>query len=227
VLESIYYDRGHDVPDVGPERVLTLDLQGQSSQKLKPLPETWGPAVGLVPPEGAVERQFVLDEHEVDDGQDVVFTINDQAFPDVPPVVAREGDVEVWSFDNQSAMDHPFHLHGMFFRVLDVDGVEPEHVGWKDTVNIPQKSKLRFAVEYGEPGTWMYHCHILEHQERGMMGALQIVAGDAAADSAPVAASACMPGCDAASVCCVDAHGHLPRCAVRPECPAGLMPEGE
>jgi hypothetical protein len=124
-------------------------------------------------------------------------------------------------------MDHPLHLHGMFFRVLDVDGVEPEHVGWKDTVNIPQKSKLRFAVEYGEPGSWMYHCHILEHQERGMMGELQITARDAVVDSAPAAESACKPACDATSVCCVDAHGHLPRCVAQPECPAGLMPEGK
>ena len=83
-------------------------------------------------------------------------------------------DAEVWRFDNQSEMDHPFHLHGMFFRVLDVNGEVPEHVGWKDTVNIPQMSQLRFAVQYGDPGVWMYHCHILEHQERGMMAELKV-----------------------------------------------------
>ena len=56
------------------------------------------------------------------------------------------------------------------------NGREPSahDAGWKDTVNVPQQQVLRFAVEYGEPGTWMYHCHILEHAERGMMGELKI-----------------------------------------------------
>jgi FtsP/CotA-like multicopper oxidase with cupredoxin domain len=43
----------------------------------------------------------------------------------------------------------------MFFQVLDVDGVPAEHLGGKDTVNIPQKKTLRFAVRYGEPGRWI------------------------------------------------------------------------
>ena len=73
-------------------------------------------------------------------------------------------------------MDHPFHLHGMFFRVLDVGGTAPAHDGWKDTVNVPRKQTLRFAVRYGVPGTWMYHCHILEHAERGMMAELVLKA---------------------------------------------------
>jgi FtsP/CotA-like multicopper oxidase with cupredoxin domain len=173
-LETIHYDRGHEVPDPGPQRVLTLRLGKPPSGPPNALPETWGAAVELDAPEGAVEREFVLKEEEIDDGQDVRFTINDQAFPDIPPLRAHEGDIEVWRFDNQSEMDHPFHLHGMFFRVLDVNGEVPEHVGWKDTVNIPQMSQLRFAVQYGDPGVWMYHCHILEHQERGMMAELEV-----------------------------------------------------
>lgn len=56
-------------------------------------------------------------------------------------------------------------------------GVAPVHLGWKDTVNVPMKTTLRFAVRYGTAGTWMYHCHILEHAERGMMGTLVISNG--------------------------------------------------
>ena len=51
----------------------------------------------------------------------------------------------------------------------------PLHEGWKDTVNVPMKKTLRFAVRYGESGTWMFHCHILEHAERGMMGELHLL----------------------------------------------------
>ena len=46
--------------------------------------------------------------------------------------------------------------------------------GWKDTVNVPRGSKLRFAVQLDPPGRWVFHCHILEHAERGMMGELVI-----------------------------------------------------
>jgi FtsP/CotA-like multicopper oxidase with cupredoxin domain len=42
--------------------------------------------------------------------------------------------------------------------------------GWKDTINVPQLQTVRFAVKFDAPGRWMYHCHILEHAERGMMG---------------------------------------------------------
>jgi FtsP/CotA-like multicopper oxidase with cupredoxin domain len=184
-LETIHYDRGHEVPDPGPQRVLTLKLGKPPAGSPRSLPERWGDPAEVELPEGAIERELVLKEEEIDDGQDVIFTINDQAFPDLPPLQAREGDIEVWRFDNQSEMDHPFHLHGVFFRVLDMNGVEPEHIGWKDTVNIPQQSQLRIAVQYEDPGVWMYHCHILEHQERGVMGELLVIPRDAApADSA-------------------------------------------
>ena len=103
-----------------------------------------------------------------------VFRINGMQFPEVPQIEARVGDVEIWRVYNHSEMDHPFHLHGAFFRVLDVDGTSPDHIGWKDTVNVPRMQTLRFAVRYKEPGTWMYHCHILEHAERGMMGELKL-----------------------------------------------------
>lgn len=178
-LETIHYDRGHEIPDPGPQSVLKLRFASQASAPPAALPVTLGAAVDLVPEPSAMQRHLKLGEETLNDGADVRFTVNGRAFPDVPPILAREGDVEIWAVENDSEMDHPFHLHGMFFRVLDVNGIAPPQVGWKDTVNVPRKSTLRFAVRYGEPGTWMYHCHILEHAERGMMGELKLVARDA------------------------------------------------
>ena len=58
-------------------------------------------------------------------------------------------------------------MHGYFFQVLDPNRVPK----WKDTVNVPTKSELAIAVRFDErPGTWMFHCHILDHAEAGMMG---------------------------------------------------------
>jgi FtsP/CotA-like multicopper oxidase with cupredoxin domain len=172
-LQTIHHDRGHDIPDPGPIEILKISLK-ESAGDSGPLPASWGGAVDLVVPQGAVERALVLSEEEKP-GVEPRFLINGGVFPDVAPLSAREGDVEVWSIRNDAEMDHPFHLHGMFFTVLDVDGVPPAQAGWKDTVNVPRKKTLRFAVRYGRPGTWMFHCHILEHAERGMMGELVLM----------------------------------------------------
>lgn len=171
-LETIHYDRGHNVPDPGPKTILNLALRGsESTTAASPLPATWGSPPDLVVSTGAPERKIVLSEDELTGG-DPRFMINAARFPDVPSIGAVSGDIETWSVRNDSEMDHPFHLHGMFFRVLEVGGAAPAHDGWKDTVNVPQKQTLRFAVRYGAAGTWMYHCHILEHAERGMMAEL-------------------------------------------------------
>jgi FtsP/CotA-like multicopper oxidase with cupredoxin domain len=87
------------------------------------------------------------------------------------PLVAHIGEKHVWTLVNNSPFDHPFHLHGYFFQVLD-DKRIPE---WKDTVNVPVNSKVRIAIDFDErPGMWMYHCHILDHAEVGMMGHLHV-----------------------------------------------------
>jgi FtsP/CotA-like multicopper oxidase with cupredoxin domain len=177
-LETIYYDRGHNIPDPGPKVLMTINLvasEGPTSAST-PLPKVWAPPAELDVPPGAAERLVVLSENEVTGG-DPVFLINGAAFPEVPAIHATSGAVETWTVRNDSEMDHPFHLHGMFFRLLDVGGAPPAHDGWKDTVNVPRKQSLRFAVQYGAPGTWMYHCHILEHAERGMMAELVLSAG--------------------------------------------------
>lgn len=173
-LETLHYDRGHNVPDPGPKLVFTALVEGKAS-RVDALPDTFGDPVDLVVSEDAREHNIELSEEEGENGAAPRFLINGDAFPDVPVLEGKPGDTEIWHIDNVSEMDHPFHLHGMFFKVLDVGGVAPEHEGWKDTVNIPQKQALRFAVRYGEPGTWMYHCHVLEHAERGMMGELKLV----------------------------------------------------
>jgi FtsP/CotA-like multicopper oxidase with cupredoxin domain len=111
---------------------------------------------------------------------DVVMGINGVPYWRAEPLVARLGETQVWTLINNTDFSHPFHLHGYFFQVLDEARV-PE---WKDTVNVPTRSELKIAVAFDErPGAWMYHCHILDHAEVGMMGHLQVI--DPAAPVAP------------------------------------------
>jgi FtsP/CotA-like multicopper oxidase with cupredoxin domain len=172
-LETVHYDRGHDIPDPGPQELLRIAYDAAVPAPA-PLPDTWGQAPRLPITDSTRVRPFVLNEYE-QPGLPVLFTINGEQWPDNRPVHVTRGDVEIWEVRNEAPMDHPFHLHGMFFQVLPDGGGAPVADGWKDTVNVPQKSTIRFAVQYDPPGMWMFHCHILEHAELGMMGDLMVM----------------------------------------------------
>ena len=108
------------------------------------------------------------------------FMINGEMHHNDKPVTV--GELQVWDVMNASHMDHPFHLHGFFFQVLQVNGVAPAFRSWQDTVNVPPRGRVRIAwMPDDRPGYWMYHCHILEHHAGGMMANFLVVrAGEAA-----------------------------------------------
>jgi FtsP/CotA-like multicopper oxidase with cupredoxin domain len=86
---------------------------------------------------------------------------------------ARLGATENWIVSGEM-MGHPFHIHGVRFRVLSEDGQAPrvENSGWKDTVFVEGETELlvRFDHPAGAAIPFMLHCHILEHEDLGMMG---------------------------------------------------------
>ena len=169
-LQTLYYDRGHELPDLGARTIATIALQAPSATPPPPLPDRWSTIEPLPVVADTPRRLLELTEQDAmgpDDEPE--FFINDRAFPDVSPVVVADNALEVWEIKNGMEMDHPFHLHGIFFQVLD----QP-HLGWKDTVNVPRNSTVRIVARFDNPGLWMFHCHILEHSERGMMGVLQV-----------------------------------------------------
>jgi FtsP/CotA-like multicopper oxidase with cupredoxin domain len=102
------------------------------------------------------------------------FLVNDEMHHSDQPV--KVGELQVWDVVNVSLMDHPFHLHGFFFQVLSINGKAPAFRSWEDVVNLPPRSTVRIAwMPEDRPGSWMYHCHILEHHEAGMMGHFEVV----------------------------------------------------
>lgn len=102
------------------------------------------------------------------------FLVNDETHHQAAPV--KVGELQVWDIVNSSLMDHPFHLHGFFFQVLQVNGNAPAYRSWEDVVNLPPRSTVRIAwMPDDRPGSWMYHCHILEHHEAGMMAHFDVV----------------------------------------------------
>lgn len=78
--------------------------------------------------------------------------------------------------NDEGAMAHPFHLHGTQFLVVSVHGETPEPSlqGDKDTITVQPMQKVRIAVKFREKGIYMFRCHILEHEDVGMMGQIEV-----------------------------------------------------
>jgi FtsP/CotA-like multicopper oxidase with cupredoxin domain len=94
-------------------------------------------------------------------------------------LTSRRGEVELWAIENRTDMDHPFHLHGTQFQVVEreSDGVttaEP-FLAWRDMVNVRSGETVRIATVQTMRGERMFHCHILEHEDLGMMGTLKVI----------------------------------------------------
>ena len=95
-------------------------------------------------------------------------------------LTSRVNELEQWTIENRSSMDHPFHLHGMRFQVVSrarsgVTSNEP-CLACRDTVNVEAFETVVFNVVQQQLGRRLYHCHILEHESQRMMGVLEVVA---------------------------------------------------
>jgi FtsP/CotA-like multicopper oxidase with cupredoxin domain len=75
---------------------------------------------------------------------------------------------------NETMWHHPMHLHGHVFRVLTRNGEPTRHREWQDTVLVNPRERVEIAFAADNPGDWMFHCHILEHQMAGMMGTIAV-----------------------------------------------------
>jgi len=102
----------------------------------------------------------------------------------VPNIVVRQGDVEDWIIENRSTELHAFHIHQIHFLLLDWSGIPVNESFVRDTVNVPffngrmlKYPSVRLRMDFRDPntvGTFMYHCHLLEHEDGGMMGLIRV-----------------------------------------------------
>jgi FtsP/CotA-like multicopper oxidase with cupredoxin domain len=116
--------------------------------------------------------------HEMPAG--MKFMINGATFdPRRATLTSRRDQVELWSIENRTDMDHPFHLHGTQFQVVErktgaTTTPEP-YLAWRDIVNVKPGETVRIATVQRMTGKRMFHCHILEHEDLGMMATLEVV----------------------------------------------------
>lgn len=91
-----------------------------------------------------------------------------------PVVTLPLGSSCILNLHNDTAWYHPIHLHGHSFRVLRRNGLPTALHEWQDTVLMVPREKVEVAFVADNPGDWMFHCHILEHQAAGMMAVIRV-----------------------------------------------------
>jgi len=170
-----------------PESRSTLQ---NSPQPLPPSSETW---LGAVPPVRIRHLYFsekLVDPNDptsavefyltVDGEEPKMFDMNSN----IPNIVAQQGTVEDWIIENRSQELHAFHIHQLHFLLLDYMGQQLNEDFLRDTVNVPYFNgrslaypSVRLRMDFRDPntvGTFVYHCHLLEHEDKGMMGSIEV-----------------------------------------------------
>jgi bilirubin oxidase len=166
---------GPGKPEAAGITLLTADVSEEVAPNVPPLPATLRSIEHLSKP--AVTRRFVLTESM--EGMEMKFLINGASF-DMKRIdeVSKVGQVELWEIVNQADMDHPFHVHGTQFQLVEREKngavTQPSYRAWKDTVNVAAGETVRILLRQDLPGPRMYHCHILEHEDLGMMGIVDV-----------------------------------------------------
>jgi FtsP/CotA-like multicopper oxidase with cupredoxin domain len=160
-------------------------LEIRAADKLTPapaLPERLADVAGIDPADAVQTRTFRLSGTRIN-GRDIAMDRID--------AVATSETTEIWEVEASGAT-HNFHVHGVQFQILDIDGAPPPPLleGWKDTVEIRAGTTTRLLVPFGThtdaDTPYMFHCHILRHEDNGMMGQFVVVEpGETAGTATP------------------------------------------
>ena len=174
----------------------------------EPLPANGSPWLGDVAPVRTRKLYFsekLLDPKNPNSATEFYITVDGQTRAPfdprsgIPNIVAEQGTVEDWIIENRSQELHAFHIHQLHFILLEYLGVPVNEPFLRDTVNVPYFTdralnypsvKLRMDFrDLNTVGTFVYHCHLLEHEDGGMMGLIRVepaIGTQSAATSAPV-----------------------------------------
>jgi FtsP/CotA-like multicopper oxidase with cupredoxin domain len=152
------------------ETLLTIVAPG--GLRSSPFPTSLARVETLDLSRAATTRQFVFGENMMQ----AEFFINGKAFDmNRVDVSAKLDTLEIWELVNNTDMDHPFHLHTYPFQIVSRNGRSEPFLAWKDVVNVRKNEVVQIAVPLTTfTGKTVYHCHIVEHEDRGMMGVLEV-----------------------------------------------------
>jgi FtsP/CotA-like multicopper oxidase with cupredoxin domain len=164
-----------------------------------PLPPTTLPWLGSVTPARTRKLYFsekFLDPNDPNSPTTFFITVDGQTptpfdpASGVPDIVVKQGDVEDWIIENRSTELHAFHIHQLHFMMTEWSGLSVNEPFLRDTINVPfydgkalQYPSVKLRMDFRDPnavGTFLYHCHLLEHEDGGMMGLIRVEPADLA-----------------------------------------------
>jgi FtsP/CotA-like multicopper oxidase with cupredoxin domain len=162
-----------------------------SPEPLPPSSETWLAAVSPVRERHLYFSEKLTDPNDPTSAVEFYLTVDGEEpkmfdmSSDIPNIVAQQGTVEDWIIENRSRELHAFHIHQLHFLLLDYMGKQINEDFLRDTVNVPYYDgrslaypRIRVRMDFRDPnivGTFVYHCHLLEHEDKGMMGSIQVI----------------------------------------------------
>lgn len=157
------YNRGAQREPSRPEPLFSLRPHGGTAPATRPM--HFAPVERLDPQDVAVRRSFKMA---------MAFLAADGR-EQLAPIEARLGDLELWQITNVDTQDHVFHLHTWPFQVWRRDGVELTDPGWRDTINLVPGERVEILIPFRDiAGRSVFHCHIAEHGDAGMMGIIEV-----------------------------------------------------
>ena len=176
MLRSQLHDRGYGSTEMRSiEDLVAITIADQPEHVGGPLPKVTRD-IEPFSTEGATEVNLTLTIDQDPVSLQFEYGINGIPYWEASPVLAELGETQVWNVENTTPWSHPLHLHGFFFMVLDEDGAPVRPYEWKDTVDVPFKQTRRLLVRFDEdrPGTWLFHCHILDHAAGGLLSTVHL-----------------------------------------------------
>lgn len=164
-----------DQPDGG--SLATFRVSGEPVAPLAAVPAFLGPGDLRSSPIAARRRIILAAGMGMGGGSGMMrFTINGREFNESrTDTTVSAGDVEEWTLTNTGPMDHPFHLHVWPMQIVEENGQSIQPAVWRDVVNVPANGRVKVRVAFRDfRGRSAYHCHILDHEDLGMMGVIEV-----------------------------------------------------
>lgn len=170
-LVDLPYTRTATPVDGAPRTMATLAIEGQDGGA--ELPCELAPIAAIDDREGPPDRVVTFGVRLEPAPQ---FLMDGKLWAhDRVDAVAAAGRTEIWEIVNDTRMDHPFHVHVWSFQVLSRNGVPEPYAAWRDVVNVRPGERVRIAIPFTDfEGDVPMHCHIAEHEDRGMMANLRV-----------------------------------------------------
>lgn len=183
VLQTLPFDRGSAMGMMGQARssttsadLATLVVAGDPATALAGVPAQPRPRdLRASSVDGRRELIFAMGMGGMGmggGGSMMSFTIDGKEFDHTRiDTIVKGGSIEEWTLTNTSPMDHPIHLHVWPMQIVEQNGAAVQDILWQDVVNVPANSSVRVRIPFENfTGTTVYHCHILDHEDLGMMG---------------------------------------------------------